>query len=302
LTVTTQGTTQLNLAWTANSESDLNHYNVYRGTTSGFTVNPGVTAPSGTSNTNSYQSTGLSASTTYYYKVAAVDDAGNIGPLSSEKSGTTSGSSSSNMYDDFEGGTYSISDGQKSPNGKWLNRYTSYGGMGVKTENGNNIFYEYPKSSTQSGETHSSLALSTQKFSDAVIELDMRTDKQLRQNSPPNTWESAWVMWRFVDDFHHYYFVLKTNGIEFGKKDTACHCEEQVFLKTGSSPKLQIGSWAHVKISSVGKHTSIWVNGVQVVDMDDPSYSSTGDMSSGSVGLYNEDASVAFDKVSISPQ
>jgi 3-keto-disaccharide hydrolase len=130
----------------------------------------------------------------------------------------------------------------------------------------------------------------------------MRTDKQLRQNSPPNTWESAWVMWRFVDDFHHYYFVLKTNGIEFGKKDTACHCEEQVFLKTGSSPKLQIGSWAHLKISSVGKHTSIWVNGVQVVDMDDPSYSSTGDMSSGAVGLYNEDASVAFDKVSISPQ
>src|SRR4029079_15306377 len=90
LTVTTQGTTQLDLDWTANSESDLNHYNVYRGTSPNFAVTLGVTAPTGTSTTNSYSSTSLSASTTYYYKVAAVDNAGNVGPLSSEKSGTTS--------------------------------------------------------------------------------------------------------------------------------------------------------------------------------------------------------------------
>ncbi|HEX9318162.1 MAG TPA: fibronectin type III domain-containing protein [Nitrososphaeraceae archaeon] len=302
LSVSTVSSSQLNLGWTKNTASDLDHYNIYRGTSSGFSVTPGSTTPTGTSTTNSYSNTGLSPSTKYYYKVAAVDKAGNVGPLSSEGSGTTGSSGNGNMYDDFESGTYVISDGQKSPNGKWLNRYTSYGQMGVKTENGNNIFYEYPKASTQSGETHSSLALSTQKFSNAVIEFDMRTDKQLRQNSPPNTWEAAWVMWRFVDDFHHYYFVLKTNGIEFGKKDTSCHCEEQVFLKTENSPKLQLSSWAHLKISSIGKHTTIWVNEAQVVDMDDPSYSSTSDMSSGSIGLYNEDASVAFDKVSISPQ
>jgi hypothetical protein len=36
--------------------------------------------------------------------------------------------------------------------------------------------------------------------------------------------------------------------------------------------------------------------------MDDPSYSSTADMSSGWIGLYNEDASVAFDNVSVTPQ
>jgi hypothetical protein len=174
--------------------------------------------------------------------------------------------------------------------------------MGVKSENGKNIFYQYPKTSTSSGETHSGLALSTQKYSNAIIEFDMKTDKQLRLNSAPNTWESAWVMFRFVDDFHHYYFVLKTNGIEFGKKDTACHCEEQIFLKTGSSPKLELGSWAHVKVSTIGKHIAIWVNGVQVVDMDDPSYSKTGDMSSGYIGLYNEDASVAFDNVYVVPQ
>ena len=30
LTVTPAGSTQLNLSWTANTEPDLNHYNVYR--------------------------------------------------------------------------------------------------------------------------------------------------------------------------------------------------------------------------------------------------------------------------------
>ena len=68
--------------------------------------------------------------------------------------------------------------------------------MGVNVDNGNNVFYGFPRTSTQSGETHSSFALSTQKFSDMTLDSDMKTYKQLRQNSPANTWESAWVMWR----------------------------------------------------------------------------------------------------------
>jgi len=211
-----------------------------------------------------------------------------------------------NSYDDFEAGTYTMGDNQKSPNGKWTTAYTGFGQVGVKEESGgNNILYEFPKTSTRSGETHSSLVLSTQKFSNSIIEFNMRTDKQLRQNSPPNTWETGWIMWRFADDFHHYYFVLKTNGIEFGKKDNNCNCEQQVFLNTGTSPKLVLNQWAHIKISSIGKHTTIWVNtgggDVKVVDMDDPSYNSA-QMSGGVIGLYNEDASVAFDNVKITPQ
>jgi hypothetical protein len=90
--------------------------------------------------------------------------------------------------------------------------------------------------------------------------------------------------------------------IEFGKKDTSCNCEQQVFLKTGTSPTLKIDTWNHVKISSIGKHTTIWLDGAKVVDMDDPSYSKTADMSGGYIGLYKEDASSAFDKVTVTPQ
>ena len=84
----TAGTSQLNLAWTANTEPDLNHYNVYRGTVQGFPVTPGTTVPIATPTTNSYMDTGLTPATpatTYYYRVAAVDNAGNIGTLSDER-------------------------------------------------------------------------------------------------------------------------------------------------------------------------------------------------------------------------
>lgn len=99
LTVKTGSTTQLNLAWDKNSESDPDHYNIYMGTSPNFAVSLDSTRPTGNSDTNSYQSKGLVSSTTYYYKVAAVDNAGNIGPLSPEKSGTTAVSSSSTTQD-----------------------------------------------------------------------------------------------------------------------------------------------------------------------------------------------------------
>ena len=206
--------------------------------------------------------------------------------------------STSSLYDNFQGSTYALKDGMTSPNGKWLDKWNGYGQAGVSLSLGSNVFYQIPKASTKSSETHSGLVVSKQKFSDITLDIDMKTYKQTRQNSPPNAWEAAWVMWRWVDLYHHYYFVIKTNGIEFGKKDTSCNCEKQIFLKTGPSPKLQVGAWNHIKISSIGKHTTIWVGGVKVVDMDDPSYNSA-KMSSGFIGLYTEDASVRFDNVYI---
>jgi len=277
----------------------------------GFTVNPstftlknsGGTSIAGKVTLSSDGRTGiftpsspLSFSTSYTATVRGVRDlAGNT--MTTVKSWSFKTTTSS-LYDNFQGSTYALQDGMTSPNGKWLDKWNGYGQAGVKTVSGTNIFYQIPKSSTMSTETHSGLVLSKQKFSDITLDIDMKTYKQLRQNSPPNTWEAAWVMWRWVDLYHHYYFVIKTNGIEFGKKDTSCNCEEQVFLKTGTSPKLQLGAWDHIKISSIGKHTTIWVDGSKVVDMDDPSYNSA-KMSSGFIGLYTEDASVGFDNVYI---
>jgi Bacterial Ig-like domain/Fibronectin type III domain len=90
LAATTASSTGINLAWTANAGTDnVTKYNVYRSTTAGFTVNTAADTPIATPTTNSYSDIGLTASTTYYYVVAAVNSSGVIGPVSTQASATT---------------------------------------------------------------------------------------------------------------------------------------------------------------------------------------------------------------------
>ena len=84
LTATAISSSQINLNWNDNTESDLANYRVYRSTSASGTY----TYISQTT-TSSYSSTGLSASTTYYYKVSAVDTSSNESPQTSYVSATT---------------------------------------------------------------------------------------------------------------------------------------------------------------------------------------------------------------------
>lgn len=88
LTASTVSSTQINLSWTANPPADgVTHYNIYRSTTSGFTPGAGNLINS-TVTATSFQDSGLTASTTYYYKVSATNSAGE-GPVSAQASATT---------------------------------------------------------------------------------------------------------------------------------------------------------------------------------------------------------------------
>ncbi len=71
------------LNWVPNSESDVDHYNIWRGTEEGelHSFLDSVDA-----NTSRYTDSGLSSDETYYYVVTAVDEAGNEGPISNEAS------------------------------------------------------------------------------------------------------------------------------------------------------------------------------------------------------------------------
>jgi thermitase len=86
LAVVTASSSQLNLAWAASSATDVAKYNVYRSPSS-----IGLFELKASPTTNSYSNTGLTASTTYYYQVSAVDNSGNEGPRSSIASATTAG-------------------------------------------------------------------------------------------------------------------------------------------------------------------------------------------------------------------
>jgi subtilisin len=85
LTATAISATQINLEWTANTETDLKGYNIYRGSTATeLSIVTFVAAP-----THIYLDAGVAASTTYYYKVAAVDQSQNEGTASIVASATT---------------------------------------------------------------------------------------------------------------------------------------------------------------------------------------------------------------------
>lgn len=73
------------LSWTRSTnpvDNDLEKYVIYRGTTAGFTPNPA--SPYATAKDVSYLDGGVTTGSTYYYKIGAVDKAGNAGPYSTE--------------------------------------------------------------------------------------------------------------------------------------------------------------------------------------------------------------------------
>ncbi len=74
------------LNWAPNSESDLAYYIVYRSTTSGFTPSSSDSI-AGIADTT-YVDMNVASETTYYYRLAAVDNAGNKSSFSSEIDGT----------------------------------------------------------------------------------------------------------------------------------------------------------------------------------------------------------------------
>jgi len=72
----TSGNTEITLSWDEVTAGDLQHYNVYRGTSSSVTEIDGQD-PVSTSSTESFTDIGLTNGTKYYYVVTAVDDSGN---------------------------------------------------------------------------------------------------------------------------------------------------------------------------------------------------------------------------------
>src|SRR5262249_41943132 len=78
----TVGQGQVSLSWTASTDaSGVDHYNVYRSTTSGFT--PSSANQIGTAPEATYTDVGVTAGT-YFYKVVAVDTPGNASAPSNE--------------------------------------------------------------------------------------------------------------------------------------------------------------------------------------------------------------------------
>jgi hypothetical protein len=212
---------------------------------------------------------------------------------------------------------------QLSPNGIWKNKGTGYG----KIYSMNGALTMYPKTSTAPDQTSAPLVISTKQFGNCTLEVDCKLNKQLRTGSPPNLWETFWLFRSYWDEQegplkrsnHHYYFLLKPDGIdpktnkpisggwEFGKKDNKpgdVTNEQQIYIadKRGVDvPKAKLGQWYHIFWDFKDFHHVIKVDGVTVVDMQDPVVNDPAKMAVGYIGLYNEDSNTSFDNVLVRP-
>lgn len=227
----------------------------------------------------------------------------------------------SNLYDDFEGQLYSLGYGQVSPNGKWKETYAQSASVKVDPQTGNNAMVMTTGIAIKPSETYSSLLLSTQKFKDFDLSIDVKTLKQSRTGSIPNNWEVAWLMWnRFdrYDDFHYYAFLMFSNarknnptGFQLEKKDNDIQDDAaEIFLvpPKGLGTPLKINTWQNWRVRQTGTITGtpniqIWVDGIQLIDYTDnkpgvPRNSPTM-LKGGSIVLYCEDSTVAYDNVRI---
>jgi hypothetical protein len=143
---------------------------------------------------------------------------------------------------------------------------------------------------TSAGETHSALVTSKRTWRDQTISFRTTTLSQLRAGSAPNPWEVGWVMFRFRDLANYYYFIVKTNGIELGKKQGS---DAQIFLATGDLPRLDLNRTRAITVQAQGARIRVSVDGTQVIDYTDPQPL----LAPGSVGLYEEDSHVRFDSL-----
>jgi hypothetical protein len=210
------------------------------------------------------------------------------------------------MYDDFESGTYSFTEGGTSPNNKWVNSFRSGGTSGVRLASSGtdltNVMWSQPQAAASAGQTFSVLNYTSSPFYDFDLNFDMRTISQLRTGSAPNNWETAWIQMRGHEGGDSYYFVIKMSGCEFGKVQGPT----QYILVTPLSPSVTLGTWNHVRIKAVGIHFLIWVDGSLVIDFIDegnvgfPAPPPPSPLEYyGKIGTYCEDAQVEFDNVAI---
>lgn len=167
----------------------------------------------------------------------------------------------------------------------WTVEYDGYGNVAVE----DGAASLEPRAVRTRSKTSAVLALAgTSDWRDYTFTVKMKLQRQLRKNSPPNPWESGWLMFRYEGEGRSYYLAHKTNGLELGKLVPPAG-KGQEFLVTKPAPPAVPGRWYDYRIEVRGPTIKVYVDGNPRI-----SYTDSNPISSGRVGLYTEDAHVLF--------
>jgi hypothetical protein len=167
----------------------------------------------------------------------------------------------------------------------WTVEYDGYGEVGVESGSAS----LEPRAVRSPDETSAALALAGDPgWRNYSFTVDMKLERQLRQNSPPNPWEAGWLLFRYQDAGGSYYLAHKTNGLELGKLVPPASSGQE-FLVTKADLPAEPGRWYDYRIDVRGSTIKVYVNGKLQITYTDPA-----PILSGRVGLYTEDAHVLF--------
>ena len=221
------------------------------------------------------------------------------------------------LYDDFEGTSYDIDfDGETTTNGKWVAEYLSGGDAVTATESGNDILVT----------TDNLIGLHAVKINSTIgfgSEIHSRWDARLDAQSTEDGghgWYTHWFFFTDCDITTHYYFALKTNGWEVGKKDNDHDPSEELqeYLATGDTPFTIIGDWhtleanvTHSFDSVLGRennYVQVYVDGSVVWEgFDREDWQRDGTTGTGAssymmscdkhVAMYQEGSNVSWDNI-----
>lgn len=234
---------------------------------------------------------------------------------------------------------YTLKDDQISPNKLWKCVYASYGrvcvtNISTPTNGRTGKCLSMKPKAVQ--DTASCLVLSQEKFKDFDMTFYMRTVAFNRLK--PNSWETAWVMFRYTDDklpsgeedlHHHYYMYIGTNGqVEIGKKDYELYNgglitpdgikvpgdqEHQQYLFTDAKVKFAEKKWFKVRVICKDRNIKLYIDDKLIADITDDGkigmdeatgkrplgYMASEKMLSGKVGFYCEDSAVEFGDIEV---
>jgi len=178
--------------------------------------------------------------------------------------------------------------------GRWTVESTGFGCVKQAGGSRDRWLEVDPLPSERPGSTHSALVTGPSFKAPFFFSVRVATVKQLRSGSPPNGWETAWVVWGYRDRKHFYYFIPKPGGWELGKRDPAFPGGQR-YLENGSSPTFPLGAWADITITQDSTNLiSVSAGGRPVTAFRDEQRP----YAAGKIGLYGEDCLARFKNVS----
>ena len=172
----------------------------------------------------------------------------------------------------------------------WRVVFDGYGGV-RGSASGDRIELR-PNETTSASTTHGALVASSDTHADVTFTVDVQTNEQLRRPTP-NPWEVGWLLWSYTDPEHFYALVLKPNGWEVSKQDTAYEGSQR-FLASGQERTFPVGTTHTATVAltpAPGALTmDVTVDGEHLATVTDEHSPYT----TGTVALYCEDATVTF--------